>query len=462
MAAISMEEAPKRAKDMFEKGLAAMERGNVSYAIDMWTSVLALEPRLLHVRKFLRAAEIKQFSESKGGALQHALSNLTGLSLVMKARGQIKKDPIEALQTAEKLLRKDPLNLRFVMLLSDAAEAAGLPEIAVQTLSITKEYLPGNFALLSRLGELLLAANQTQEAHQVYEELLRLKPDDPALIKKYKDATAIDTMNRGGWTEATSFRDVIKDTKEAQLLEQQGKAVKTSKDIEALIEDAKQKLVREPNNINYVRSLADLYMRESRFDEAIEALEKSRKMTGGGDPQVDLMLSGVRIKKLEQRIDELRKAGQTADAAAREAELKAFRLSEARDRVTRYPNDLQFKYDLGQLLFEEGEFNDAIQQFQSAQRNAQRRISSLYYLARCFKAKGQFDIAREQLQTAVAELPGMDALKKDILYELGLLCEAMGKRAEADDFFKQIYAVDIGYKDVAAKIEQSYRPGGAA
>ncbi len=457
MAAITMEEAPRRAREMFDKGLAAMERGNVGYAIDMWTSVLALEPRLLQVRKFLRAAEIKQFSESKGGAVQHMMSNVTGLPLVLKAKGQIKKEPIEALQTVEKLLRKDPLNLQFVMLLGDAAEAADMPEIAIQTMSIAKEYIPGNIRLLERLGELLLATNQTHEAHLVYEELLRLKPEDPAYIKKYKDATAIDTMNRGGWTEAGSFRDVIKDTKEAELLEQQAKAVKSGKDIESLIEDARQKLQREPNNINYVRALADLLVRDGRFDEAITTLEESNKAAGGGDPQVDLLLSSIRAQKAEKEIAALRAAGDEAGAEAREKELKATRLSDARDRVARYPNDLQFKFDLGQMLFETGQYNDAIGQFQASQRNPQRRIMSLYYLARCFKAKEQYDIAREQLQAAVSELPGMDTLKKDILYELGTLSEAMNKPQEAVEFFKQIYAVDISFKDVADKIEQSYR-----
>jgi len=66
-------------------------------------------------------------------------------------------------------------------------------------------------------------------------------------------------------------------------------------------------------------------------------------------------------------------------------------------------------------------------------------------------------IAAEQLEKAASELHSMDETKKDILYELGLLNEAMGRTEKAHDFFKQIYAVDIGYKEVAQKIEKTYK-----
>ena len=90
------------------------------------------------------------------------------------------------------------------------------------------------------------------------------------------------------------------------------------------------------------------------------------------------------------------------------------------------------------------------------QQNPQRRIRSLYYIARCFKQKQQYDIAAEQMEKAAAELQVLDDTKKDILYELGTLYEAMGKPDRAAVLYKEIYSVDIGYRDVAAKIETSY------
>ena len=127
------------------------------------------------------------------------------------------------------------------------------------------------------------------------------------------------------------------------------------------------------------------------------------------------------------------------------------------DKVSRYPNDLLFRFDLGELHYQRGEINEAIQQFQLAQRNPQKRVRAMYYLALCFKKKGQLDIALEQLQKAASELQIMDDTKKDILYELGELCEQMGNNDKALAYFKEIYGVDISYRDVTAKMEKFYK-----
>jgi hypothetical protein len=51
----------------------------------------------------------------------------------------------------------------------------------------------------------------------------------------------------------------------------------------------------------------------------------------------------------------------------------------------------------------------------------------------------------------------MDDTKKMVIYELGLLFELVNRKPEAMDCFKQIYQIDIGYRDVAAKVEQGYK-----
>jgi len=125
--------------------------------------------------------------------------------------------------------------------------------------------------------------------------------------------------------------------------------------------------------------------------------------------------------------------------------------------VKRYPNDLQFRYELGYQYYLRENYNEAIEEFQLAQRNPQRRTLALYYLALCFAQKGQDDIAFEQLQKAAAELTLMDDTKKDVVYQIGLLAEKMGRKDEAIAFFKEIYSVDIKYRDIAQRIESAYQ-----
>ncbi len=456
MAEVTLEEAPRKVRDMYEKGLAAMERGNTNYAMDTFMSLLDLEPRLLKARRFLRAAQVKEFKEKKGGQITHVLSTISGLGGLLSANAALKKDPMKALKATEKLLRIDPLNKMFIKVHVQAALASELPEVAILMLEVAREFYPKDADILKRLGQLYLDNNMTDKGRDVYEVLLALKPNDPKIVKAFKDASALDTMSKGGWSGAGSYRDVMKDADEATRLEQEAKAVKTSKDIDSLIQDSLTKIEKEPQNINYRRALADLYVRAERMDEALQTLQEAQEISGGADPQLDRAMSNVKLKQFDMEIAALKKAGDTEGAEAKQKERDTFELQDAADRVKRYPNDLQFRYELGVLLYENDQLNDAIQQFQQSQRNPQRRTRSLYYMALCFKQKQQYDIALEQLEKAASEMPTMDAAKKDTLYELGVICEAMGDKEKAAKYFKEIYSVDIGYRDVSEKIEKNY------
>jgi hypothetical protein len=50
----------------------------------------------------------------------------------------------------------------------------------------------------------------------------------------------------------------------------------------------------------------------------------------------------------------------------------------------------------------------------------------------------------------------MDAMKKEMVYNLGLVYERMGEQEKSVACMKQIYEADYGYKDVAKRVESSY------
>jgi len=63
------------------------------------------------------------------------------------------------------------------------------------------------------------------------------------------------------------------------------------------------------------------------------------------------------------------------------------------------------------------------------------------------------DSAVRTLQNAIKEKPAFDEEKKDLIYTLGCVFEKMGKKPEALEQFLMIWETDIGYRDVAAKVE---------
>jgi len=458
MEEITLEQVPRKIRDIYEKAMSALERGNAGYALDMFRQVISLEPRFLLARKNLRIGQVKALLATKPTAMTHQMSSLKGAFTMMGAQGKLKKDPKAALDGAEKLLALDPLNLSFLKFFAQAAEAAEMPEIAVQTLEIARPYYAKDVEFLRLLARLYIDTNQPGGAKDCYGAVAELLPNDQLAIKNLKDAAALDTMKAGGWNDMKSdFRTKLKDKKEAILLEQQAKAVKGDSDIDTLIAERLKDIQREPQNMNFRRALADLYVRADRFDDALQALDDATQAAGRSDPQIERTTSMIKVKKFDAAIAAAKAAGDEAAAAAKEQEKTAFLYDDAVTMVKRYPNDLQFRYELGYQYYLREQFNEAIEEFQLAQRNPQRRTRALYYLALCFTRKGQYDIAFEQLQKAASELTVMDELKKDVVYEMGILTEKMGRPAEAIAFFKEIYSVDIKYRDIAQRIESSYQ-----
>lgn len=463
MAEISEANISRRTRDLFNTGLLAMERGNLPYAIDMFTAVLEVEPRFLKCRKFLRAATIKHMNETKGGKVSHVVATLAGLPLLIKGRLALRSgDAMKALGIAEQLLRADPLNMQFVGLLCDAAKKADMPEVAIHTLSVAREYYQQDVALLNNLGELFMSVDQPDEARKCFESILALRPNDAKALQALKNAMARDTMMKGGWDETQkeggTYRSLLKDTKEAAVLEADTKAVRDASNTEILIRDNEAKVQREPENINHRRALARLYVQVERFDDAIRVLEEGRRATGMSDPQLEQALVDIRLRQFDSAIAQCRKNGDTAGAAAKEKAKREFHSKSVRARVESYPNDLPLRFEFGKILFEEKNYTEAIQQFQMAQRNPKFHVQSLYHLGLCFMAKGQYDLAKEQLEKAAESISEMNDLKKEIYYQLGALLEKTGDLEQAvNRYFKEIYQVDISFRDVAAKIDQFYK-----
>lgn len=462
MAEVAIERAPQRVRDLFNKGFAAMERGNFDYAIELFMSCLEIEPALLKARRFMRAAQIQKRKGTKSSAISDAITMSKAMPLMLSTTMQIRgKKGDKALISSEKLLQMDPTHPKFAVLAADAAVLCDLPEAAIMTLEVAREHRSDNIDILRKLAELYVLVGDTKAVRDCHEKLFALRPNDPEVLKAYKDAMALNSIAKDGWQQASqggSFRDMIKDKGEAALLEQDKKAVKSEGDVDDLITATLNKLQAEPDNMNYYRALSRLYVQKQRFEEAIATVEEALQRSPG-DPELEQMVSTIRLQQMDLEIRQLRDAGDEESAQNRELEKAQFLMSDLEDRVKRYPNDLRLRHEYGVVLYESDRLNEAIQQFQAAQRNPKNRVRSLYYLALCFKQKGQYDMAAQQLTAASADLVGMDSTKKDILYELGALYELMGDKEKALGHFKEIYQSDIGFRDVAAKVEQMYGGG---
>jgi tetratricopeptide (TPR) repeat protein len=449
-------EIPRALREQYDKGRLAFERNNLDYAIRLLTQVLAQEPGFYACREVLRAA---QFKRGGGGGLFRKVLGAT--PKLMQARLALRKDPLEALPLLEEVLNADPLNLEAHKLLAEAALAADLPRTARLSLEIAYKHDPRDRNVALRLARLLAAAGEGAKAEAIINALAAAYPHDSEIAQAVKDVAASRTLTEGGYAALESgegsYRDILKDEKQAVALEQEKRDYKDAGAAQQLLAEYQARLEQEPDNLRLVRALAELYAEQNRFDEALACYQRLLAAETG-DPTLERAVAQVHERRLDHLMRQLDPAdpAQAARLEALRREKQEFQLAAARARVEKYPHDLQLRYELGLLYLEAGRLTEAIQEFQKAQNNPHIRIQAMYHLGECFARRRMYDLAARTFENAIREKPVLDEEKKTLIYALGCALEAMGKKAEAIEQFKLIYEADIGFKDVAARVDAYY------
>ena len=298
-------------------------------------------------------------------------------------------------------------------------------------------------------------AKRYDKARDAYQKLSELRPGDQRVLQLLKNTEAQATMN-AGWEQTAGkkggFQALIANKEQAKKLDQANKAVITGDDAEALIREKIAQIEREPKNMNFRRALARLYVQNKRFEEAIQCLTDAIEMSGSMDPELDRMLSQTYVNYYDQQIEAYRAAGDEENAIEMENQKNQFVFDDLAQRVERYPNDLHLRYELGLQYYTYEYYDEALEHLQLAQKSPKDRLWALYYLAMCFLHKGQTDMAVMQLETARDAIPTMDDLKKKIVYQLGRCAEDSGDLERAYQYYKDVYAADVGFEDLGERM----------
>ncbi len=466
MAVKTEQDLSENARSLWLKAISAIELRNFGYSISLLQAVLKEEPDFLDGRKMLRRAEVQATKGKRG-----FLSGISGMSL--KGSSTLKKDPLAAMEMAEKSLESDPYNQQANILLRDAAKAAGKPEIAAFALETLVEGNPKDTKALHELGAHYYESGLSDKAVEIYNKISELNPADLIAIKRGKDAAAQASMSTGGWEEVAQsggskdYRDLIKNKEEAVSLEQKNRVVKSDEVIEQQLAELGQQYEQNPQNVDVTRRIAALYEQKGDLESALTWYTYTSELTKNTDPNIARKVSDIGLKMLEAKIREfeqwLEQNGDAENAAEVRTQFEDLQkqkaemlIDEARKRVERNPTDLLYRFELGEQLLNAGHFTDAIPELQRARQNPNVRLKAMNLLGQCYVGKNMLDLAKNTFHAAASEILVMDENKKDILYKLGLVHEKLGDKEKYLDCMKQIYEVDYGYRDVAKRVEESY------
>lgn len=446
---------------LFLKAESAMELRNWSYAISLIQAILVKEPGFLEGRKRLRLASVKE-NEGKRGI------KMGGEALkVMKMQSQVKKDPLNVMVMLEKdVLAGDPYNPQGNELLYEAAVAAGLPVTAGFALQTVIDGDPENIKFYHKLGDFYMSREIFDKASEIFGKIVEKNRSDLEATKKFKDATARGSIASQKWDSEGDWRDLLKDKDASKDLESKGRAAMTPEMLQAQADALAAEYAVNQNNLDVTKRLAATYEELEQFESALSFYEWAFHLSNN-DPSLEKKVAGIREIVNKAHLDALAQFVQENPnhpdielyksqlAEAEKAQMDVL-IAESRERVDRNPTDNELRFELGSRLFRATQYREAIQHLQQAKRSPNLRIRVMNLLGQCYENMNMTDLAASQFEEALLELPTMDEVKKELLYNLGLLYEKLSNHAKYLECLKQIYAVDYGYRDVAARVEGSY------
>ena len=462
MEIIKIRDLSKKLKTILKRGDEAFDRGTYEYSNAMYRRVLLSEPNCYEVRDKLRESQTKSLATKKSfmNSMMAGIVATWHMSVTMQWMFHKGRD-YEALDLAEKIFSMDPSSPVAGKCICLAAEECGEPYSAKTAMEIVYSFHPKSTAVKADLAKFYGQAGEGVKCLQLYKEIAAQNPNSRKWQELLRDANALASMDRGGWTKAAKeggdFRDLIKDKEQTALLEQQGRTALTEEGRQLLIDELLNE-IEEQDSIDRRTKLSELYFESENFDEARIHAEKSIELSNVRDPNNIRLLRNIDIGELKHKIESLEREGvPIAEIQAVENQITDILLSTGEEILTKFPNTHDERFDYANLLFKLDRYDEALAHLQKLSQNPRYRIDAAQLIGNCFVIKELWELAEEQFQIVINESPTMTGIKKNALYEMGLIYENLKRWDDSHASFKEIYQVDIGYRDVKERIENSHR-----
>lgn len=452
----------------------AIKRRNYPVAIKTYGMVLGLQPDNGEARAGLREALFKKVEQKPASKLVAIIGG--GVHVLSGALLRLLKQHAAAAKAYERYLALDPLAEGANLKLADSLVRAGFSKSALAVYRAYAEARPRCLEACRSAGALLYEAGEMQAALEMYELALKVNPRDQESLKARKDLAAEGALRATGLADAQSSRDLIKDKEQQRKLEKIDRLQLSKAEIDKEIELLEERLGEQPNDLKLLVRMADLL----EMDDDLSAAQGYLEQAAQQDPMnSDLQnrLGGLRLRLQEKKVQEAEARNDATAAAFARKALGEARLAECRRRVAQNPTDLALRFDLGKALLvalegEDGEqgaqgeqraqgaeaggerLDEAIASLQQAVKDPRHRGESLFLLGQAFRRKGLVDLALGQLEKAREAVGRSDAMAKEVLYAMGCVAQEMGRPEQALDHFSTILEQDIGFRDVARKVDE--------
>lgn len=461
-----MDKSTEKALRLYEKAQDAFKKNNYPYAINLLFNTIEVAPHFVKARHLLHLIEKKKLEHSKVVMINRALGNILNIPFYILGYFYfLKGDYAKAMIYFEKILLRDPVNTPVLKSIGDSSLKLEMIETAIDTFETIRTLIPSDIKNLRKLGDIYKdLGNDLGKAKECYTAILQYDKNNHAARKGLSDVAALQTIEVGSYDDlSSSFLTKVKDLEFADVTEKKMRAVKSEEDLRVLIKDTEKEYEKEPRNVKIIVELASYYLQAKEYDSTIAFYKKARAVAPE-DYTLTKLLMDAEIAKIDSvLVDLINQKVSTEGAEKKIKELQDLKsktfLSYLMEMVSERPSDRELRYQLGRVYFENSKIDDAIKEFQLAVSEPRYRLRAYNYLGLCFSSKKMYDLAEVQFNSALQELTKtshIDEFSKEVLYNLASVYERMGHIDKAVEKYKEIYKVDIGFKDVSEKIHKTY------
>jgi tetratricopeptide (TPR) repeat protein len=436
----------KRLQQAFEAANTQMRQENYDYATHLFLQCVLGDPaNPVYVQSLLGNLKQKYNNNKKGSKLAF-LRGAKSRSLVKKT--QMQKNWLGVIKNGWDALELNPWDSWTLKAMGNAYHELDCGESQLHVLRMALERDPTDVDTNRVCARALKERKMYDQAIACWHRVEKARPGDEeaqrAIASLAVEKTLSDGQYGGDAAKARMMRGSGDD----------GADLPPEQRLERLIR-------RNPKDIQKYVELAELYTRQEQYVKAAEVYKRAIQVDKSN---VDLINRLEDVQMLEARKHMLeaekqyRESGREQDRERYETmKRQAFEkeLEAAKNRVERYPNNLQYRYQLADRLRLLGKYSEAISEYQVARNDPKYRGMCVLALGQCFTKIKKYRLAMRHYEEAIEEIPDRDAdNKKKALYLAGKLAVAMHDVDTGERHLSTLAGLDFGYKDVAALLDK--------
>jgi tetratricopeptide (TPR) repeat protein len=428
---------PVKAKRFFDRAEAVHDSSQYGYAMTLWLQGLLWDPTSM--------SALESFARSAAGFVQEnpkAKGPTKDMKLPEIAKGTHAQFVDALLQWGSRAF-----DFQYGIKATELAAKMGLDEqvhwIGSRALAQALNDKRAKKATFVQLMNIFEKAGVFDLAVRAGEAAARMDPSDGKLEAQVRNMSALQTMSTGGYDQtgqAGGFRKNVRNMEELKARMEEEAIVKSEDALAASITRAKAEYEAAPADVGSITKYSRLLLERGTEDdekEAFRVLMNGFKATSAYKfkQQAGEIRLRVMRRKLRQMKDKLDQSPDNealqASYAQAERQILDEEIREYQERVENYPTDLNLKYQLGRRLYQVGDYEGAIGQFQVAQNAPGIAPQVLHNLGLAFFKMGWITESIETFRRAI-ELHPSDKDELALQLQYGLM-DALQHRAVAEE-----------------------------